>query len=83
MPVEGPARCTSITIKWKLERDREPDRLGLQVQPGSARGGNAERAPEGGAEGHPDRRDLVLGLNRAHAELRVTRELVEQALRPA
>ena len=62
----------------QLERRRQPDRLGLQVHPRPARRGHAEAPAERRSESHPRRGDLVLGLNRLDAELRVARELVQQ-----
>ena len=62
----------------QLEHHRQPDRLGLQVHARAARRGDAEPAAERGAQRHPGGGDLVLGLDRAHAELVVARELVQQ-----
>ena len=61
----------------QLHADREPERLGLEVDAGTARGGDAELAGERAADRDADRGDLVLGLHRAHAEVLVLRQLVE------
>ncbi len=63
----------------QLEGDREPDRLGLEIEPGSTRGRDAERAAEGRAEGRAHAGDLVLCLEGAHAEVLLLRQLVEQS----
>ena len=47
----------------QLERDGQPDRLGLQGDARAARGGDADRAAEAGAERDADAGDLVLGLH--------------------
>ena len=65
----------------QLHADREPDRLGLEVHAGAARRGDAELARERAADRDADRGDLVLGLHRAHAEVLVLRELVEDVRR--
>ena len=65
----------------ELEHDPEPDRLLLQHDPRSGRGGDAERAAEGRAEGRADGRDLVLGLEGADAEALVPRQLLEDRAR--
>ena len=62
----------------QLERDRQPDRLGLEVHARAARGGDAEAAAERRAQRHAGGGDLVLGLDRPHAEVLVPRELVQQ-----
>ena len=61
----------------QLERHRKPDRLRLEddARPGGRR--HAERAAERRAERRADGRDLVLRLERPHAERLVTRELFE------
>ena len=61
----------------QLERDREPDGLRLEHDARARRGRDAERAAERGAESRAGRRDLVLGLERPHAELLQLRELLE------
>ncbi len=61
----------------QLQRHGERDGLALQRQAGTAGGGDAEMSGERRAERHADRRDLVLGLHRAHAEVLVLRQLVE------
>ena len=67
----------------ELERHREPDRLGLEDDPGPGRGRHAERAAEGGAERGARGRDLVLGLERPDAEVLELRELLEDVRTPA
>ena len=49
----------------------------LSAMPGPGAGGQAHRAAVRGADGRPDGRDLVLGLEGAHAEVLVRRQLVE------
>ena len=61
----------------ELEADGQADRLRLQVEPRARRGGDAERAAEGRADGGADAGDLVLGLEGAHAEVLVLGQLVE------
>ena len=62
----------------QLERDRQPDGLGLEVEPRAAGRGHAQRAPEGGAQGHAGGGDLVLGLDRAHAGGLAVGQVVQQ-----
>ena len=76
MPVEGPAPDVHHHER-QLVRHGKPDRLGLQVHPRAARGRHAELARERGAERHVHCRDLVLRLDRAHAELVVARQRVQ------
>ena len=61
----------------QLHADRESERLGLEVHPGTARRGHAELTGERATDGDADRGDLVLGLHRAHTEVLVLRQLVE------
>ena len=61
----------------QLEVDGEADRLGLEVEPGPAGRGHAERTAEGGTQGGADAGDLVLGLEGADAELLAPAELVQ------
>ena len=61
----------------QLEAHREAEALALQVDARAARRGDAELARERGADRDADRGDLVLGLQRAHAEVLVARQLVE------
>ncbi len=68
-PVEGPPRCTSTMTRGSSRLMARPDRLGLEVEPGAAGGGDPERPAEGGAEGGADAGDLVLGLEGPDAEL--------------
>ena len=65
----------------QLECDGEPDRLRLEDDPRPRGGGHAERAAEGSAESCPRRGDLVLGLERAHAEVLQLGELLEDVRR--
>ena len=55
----------------------KPDGLGLEVEARTTGGGDAERPPEGGAEGGTDAGDLVFGLEGADAELLAPAELVQ------
>ena len=61
----------------QLQRHREPHRLRLQHDPRAGRGRHAERAAERRTERSPGGGDLVLGLERAHAEVLQLRELLE------
>ena len=61
----------------QLEADGEPERLRLEVEPGTAGGGDAELTGERGADRHRGGGDLVLGLQRADAEVLVLRQLVQ------
>ena len=61
----------------QLEADGQADRLALERQARSARGGHAEVPGEGRAQRGADRGDLVLGLQRAHAEVLVLGQLVQ------
>ena len=70
-PVDGPPRCTSTRISGSSRLTARPERLRLQVDAGPARRGDAEVAGERGADRDADRGDLVLGLQRAHAEVLV------------
>ena len=67
----------------QLEADGQAHRLGLQRHARAARGGDAEVAAVGRADGGADAGDLVLGLQRAHAEVLVLRQLVEDVGRRA
>ena len=78
IPVDGPARWTSMISERQLERDGEPDRLRLQHDPGPGGRRQIPSAPPNEApSADADGRDLVLGLERAHAEVLVARELLE------
>ena len=57
--------------------------LALERNAGTGRGGDAEVTGEGGAERHAGGGDLVLGLDRANAEVLVLGELVEDVGRRA
>ncbi len=61
----------------QLQGDGEADGLGLEVQPRAAGSRDSEVAREGGPQGHVRRGDLVLGLERAHAEVLVAGQLVQ------
>ena len=61
----------------QLEADGETQRLRLEVEAGTTRGGDAELARERGADGDRGGRDLVFGLQRADPEVLVLRELVQ------
>src|SRR5439155_6939765 len=63
---------------WRqLERNPEPDRLRLQHHAGAGRRRDAEPAPERRTQGSADGGDLILGLERAHAERLVAGKLLE------
>ena len=61
----------------QLGHHREADRLALERDAGAGGGGHAEAAGEGGADRRADAGDLVLGLERGHAERLVLAQLVE------
>ena len=61
----------------QLEAHRQPHRLRLEGHAGTAGGGDGEVPAVGGADGRADAGDLVLGLQGAHAEALVLRQLVE------
>ena len=61
----------------QLEADREAEALGLEVDAGPAGRGDRELAGERGTDRDADGGDLVLGLQRAHAEVLVPRQLVQ------
>ena len=61
----------------ELEADGQAQRLRLEVEAGTAGGGDAELTRERGAHRDRGRRDLVLCLQRADPEVLVLRELVE------
>ena len=67
----------------QLEAHGEAHRLGLEGHARSAGGGDGEVAAVGGADRRADAGDLVLGLQRAHAEALVLRQLVEDVRRRA
>ena len=78
----GGARALHIDHDHReLQRHGEPDRLHLEIHPGPAGSSHPEAPAEGGAERHPRRRDLILGLDRAHAEAGMTGELVQELRR--
>ena len=76
-PVEGPPRCTSMTSSGSSVITARPIVSDFSAMPGTRRGGHAERAGEGRADGRADAGDLVLGLERGDAERLVLAELVE------
>ena len=80
-PVDGPPRWTSTIDQRQLERHRETDRLGLERHARPGRRGHAEHAAVRRPEGGTDAGDLVLGLERHHAEPLVLAELVEDVRR--
>ena len=77
-PVDGTAALHVDDHHRQLHDHGEAERLGLQVHAGAARAGHRELAGERRAERHVRRGDLVLGLQRHHAEVLVPRELVQQ-----
>ena len=80
-PVDGPPRCTSTIDQRQLQRDRQPDRLRLERDAGTGRGGHPEAAAVGRAERRGDPGDLVLGLEGADAEVLQRRQLVQDVRR--
>ena len=77
MPVEGPARWTSMTRSGSSSMTPSPTVSAFRTTPGPGRRADAERAAERGAERRAGGGDLVLGLEGADAELLVARELLE------
>ena len=77
IPVDGPGALDVDDDERELERHREPDRLRLEHDPGPCRRRHAERAAERRAERGSRGGDLVLGLERAHAEVLQLGELLE------
>ena len=67
----------------QLERHRQPDRLALQRDPGPGRRRHAQRAAERRTQRRTDAGDLVLGLERGHAEGLVLAQLVQDVRRRA
>ncbi len=76
-PRRGTAALDVDEDERELEADGEAERLRLERETGTARRRETEVSPEGGPDGSPDAGDLVLGLERAHAEPLVLRQLVE------
>ena len=68
IPVEGPARCTSMITIGSSSITASPIVSAFRSMPGPAGRGDPEVAAEGGAERHLGGGDLVLGLNRGHAD---------------
>ena len=83
MPVEGPARWMSTTTSGSSIATASPIVSAFRSMPGPARGGHGQAAGEGGAERHVGGGDLVLGLDRVHAEAAVARQRVQQLRRRA
>ena len=76
-PVDGPPRWMS-TISSGSSTEMASEIVSLfEHHARAARGGDAEVAGERRAEGHAAGGDLVLGLHRAHAEVLVLGQLVE------
>ena len=76
-PVDGPPRCTSMRSSGSSRLTARPSAFALEVDARPARGGDAELARERRADRDADGGDLVFGLQRAHAEVLVARQLVE------
>ena len=76
-PVDGPPRWTSMIISGSSRLIARPIVSRLEADARTARGRDAEVAGERGAERGADAGDLVFGLQRAHAEVLVLRQLVE------
>ena len=73
-----PAALPVDDQQWQLGAYGEPHRLCLQRDAGSRTGGHAYHAAVGGPDRGADRCDLVLRLERAHAEFLQPREPVQQ-----
>ena len=76
-PVDGPPRWMSMISSGSSRLMARLMVSLLRATPGPLRGGHAEVAGEGGAQRGADGGDLVLGLERAHAEVLVLRQLVQ------
>ena len=68
MPVEGPARWMSTTTSGSSIATASPIVSAFRSMPGPLVAVTARRPGEGGAERHVGGGDLVLGLDRVHAE---------------
>ncbi len=77
MPVDGPARWTSMTTSGSSTMTARPIASDLSAMPGPDVAVSADRAAVRRADGRADRGDLVLGLEGLDAELLVARQLVE------
>ena len=77
MPVDGPARWMSQITSGSSSCIASPIVSCFRTMPGPADVVTAERAAERRAERRACSCDLVLGLERPHAELLVARELLE------
>ncbi len=81
MPVDGPARWTSITTSGSSTITARPIASDFSVDAGPGRAGHRQRAAVRRPDRGADRRDLVLGLERPDAELLVAGQLVEDVRR--
>src|SRR5205814_10421147 len=77
-PVHGADARRVADDERRAGGDREADRLGLEREAGARARGDADRAAVRCADRGANRRELVLGLERADAEVTVARELMEQ-----
>ena len=77
MPVDGPARWMSRMTSGSSSVTARPIVSCFSTMPGPARRGDPERAAERRAERRTDGGNLVLGLERADAEVLVAGELLE------
>ena len=76
-PVDGPPRWMSQMTSGSSSDTARPIVSPLSAMPGPGGRGDAERAAERRAERRADAGDLVLGLERAHAEALVLGQLVQ------
>ena len=77
-PVEGPARCTSITTSGSSIATASPIVSAFRSMPGPLVAVTPSWPAKAAPERHVHRGDLVLGLDRAHAEPPVARQRVQQ-----
>ena len=77
IPVEGPARWMSRISSGSSSATARPIVSDLSTMPGPAEAVTPSAPPNGRAERRAGRRDLVLGLEGAHAEVLVPRELLQ------
>ena len=77
MPVDGPARWTSMTTSGSSTMTARPIASDLEGDARAGAGRHAHRAAVARADGRADGRDLVLGLEGLDAEVLVAGQLME------
>jgi hypothetical protein len=81
MPVDGPERWMSTTTSGSSVITARPSASCFSTMPGPLVVVTARCPRERGADRRADRRDLVLGLERLHAEVPEARHLVQHVAR--